>query len=340
MTVRTTAPPAETTSVPPVPTVSAPAAEIVLSPGTATEDAATGNETALTDTSTCLNCGCARVTKFCPECGQQAASPIQPMRDLVLDAAGEFFKFDSKLFVTLKSLLFRPGFLTNEYLAGRRAPYIAPLRLYLWVSAFYFVLFAMGPQKQLAMQFQNSGKVSVSTAAAPADAKPGQVSVSSVSAPQTPASAATTASSSTSSAGRRQENRAQRALRRVGEGGRWFSNNISTIMMFLIPVNALFLMGLFRGARRLYIEHLITLLHIQSFGMLAAMPFIWTGSLFVNQALSLVLNSVYAFFAMRAVYRQSVPLTLLKVVLYTLAYFVFSMLLGIVATIAFIFLPG
>ena len=44
--------------------------------------------------------------------------------------------------VHVATLLFRPGKLTNEDLAGRRSRYIEPLRLYLSISAIFF-LFAL-----------------------------------------------------------------------------------------------------------------------------------------------------------------------------------------------------
>ena len=43
----------------------------------------------------------------------------------------ELTHFDTRIFRTLRYLLSSPGFLTSEYLAGRRRQYIAPLRLYL-----------------------------------------------------------------------------------------------------------------------------------------------------------------------------------------------------------------
>ena len=43
----------------------------------------------------------------------------------------ELTHFDSKIFRTVQALLFRPGLLTVEYLAGRRKRYVLPLRLFL-----------------------------------------------------------------------------------------------------------------------------------------------------------------------------------------------------------------
>jgi Protein of unknown function (DUF3667) len=56
----------------------------------------------------------------------------------------EFTHLDSnKVIKTLLSLLFRPGLLTDEYLAGRKGHYINPIRVYLTISFLYF-LFGWG----------------------------------------------------------------------------------------------------------------------------------------------------------------------------------------------------
>jgi hypothetical protein len=56
------------------------------------------------------------------------------------EAAGRYVAFDGKLWRTLAALLFRPGFLTCEYFAGRRRRYVRPARLFLASS---LVLFAV-----------------------------------------------------------------------------------------------------------------------------------------------------------------------------------------------------
>lgn len=42
----------------------------------------------------------------------------------------------------MKYLLFKPGFLTEEYMKGRRASYLNPIRMYLFISALFFLLLA------------------------------------------------------------------------------------------------------------------------------------------------------------------------------------------------------
>lgn len=66
-----------------------------------------------------------------------------PLRDLLADLADDIFSLDNRLVRTLWLLLRRPGRLTNEYLDGRRVAYVPPLRLYLIVSAFHFLVLAL-----------------------------------------------------------------------------------------------------------------------------------------------------------------------------------------------------
>lgn len=95
--------------------------------------------------STCLNCGSTLASPFCGECGQRAVPPHPTLRELFGDAFIEFSGWDGKLAETIRTLLRKPGQLTLEFLAGRRAKFISPLRLYLTASLVYFLLAETGP---------------------------------------------------------------------------------------------------------------------------------------------------------------------------------------------------
>ena len=64
------------------------------------------------------------------------------MSALVADVLKETFDLDGRASRTVQALLLQPGFLTNEFLAGRRKSYTPPLRLYLVVSVSFFILVA------------------------------------------------------------------------------------------------------------------------------------------------------------------------------------------------------
>lgn len=101
-------------------------------------------ETALSVTNQCLDCGATlESAQFCPECGQERTEKLYSLRELAGHYAEDFFTIDSKLLRSLSPLLLRPGFLTQQYLRGRRTRYIRPLRFYLLSSIIFFALFAL-----------------------------------------------------------------------------------------------------------------------------------------------------------------------------------------------------
>ncbi|HEX4372462.1 MAG TPA: DUF3667 domain-containing protein [Puia sp.] len=91
----------------------------------------------------CLNCGADVPDKFCSHCGQANTESKESFLHLVADFFSDITHYDSKVFITLRDLIFKPGFLTKEYNAGRRVTYLNPIRLYVFISAvFFLVLFA------------------------------------------------------------------------------------------------------------------------------------------------------------------------------------------------------
>ena len=77
----------------------------------------------------CANCGAAMQGEFCHECGQSIHSVLKPMHHMVEETVETVLHIDGRIVQTLPPLLLKPGFLTLEYFAGRRVPYIAPFRL-------------------------------------------------------------------------------------------------------------------------------------------------------------------------------------------------------------------
>jgi len=62
---------------------------------------------------------------------------------VVLEVFREMFELDSRLFRTLKSLLFKPGHLSSEFSRNRRASYMSPVRLYLFISFVFFLVLSI-----------------------------------------------------------------------------------------------------------------------------------------------------------------------------------------------------
>jgi hypothetical protein len=86
----------------------------------------------------CLNCDTAVHLNYCANCGQETRLHVPSAREFVHEFVTHYVAVEGKLWKTLKLLLFKPGVLTNEYLAGRRASYVLPLRIFLTFSILFF----------------------------------------------------------------------------------------------------------------------------------------------------------------------------------------------------------
>lgn len=89
----------------------------------------------------CLNCGSIVQGRYCQTCGQQNVEPKEKFWELVTHFIYDLTHFDGNFFSTVKALLFRPGFLSREYIKGRRMRYLNPIRMYIFTSAFFFLFF-------------------------------------------------------------------------------------------------------------------------------------------------------------------------------------------------------
>lgn len=89
----------------------------------------------------CLNCGTKLNDVFCQHCGQKDLPKRQTMRELIENFIGSFYSFESKFFKTFRYLLFKPGFLPEEYTQGKRESYYHPARAYVFISFVFFLLF-------------------------------------------------------------------------------------------------------------------------------------------------------------------------------------------------------
>jgi hypothetical protein len=89
----------------------------------------------------CLNCKSELIGRFCQNCGQENIEPHETVWSLVSHFFADITHFDGKFFSTVRYLITRPGFLSKEYIAGRRASYLHPIRMYVFTSALFFLIF-------------------------------------------------------------------------------------------------------------------------------------------------------------------------------------------------------
>lgn len=67
----------------------------------------------------------------------------RPWLEVARELLTELFDFDGRMLVSLRLLLTRPGFLSYEYVRGRRAAYTSPIRMYVVVSLVFFLVLPM-----------------------------------------------------------------------------------------------------------------------------------------------------------------------------------------------------
>lgn len=101
----------------------------------------------------CLNCNAELHGRYCHVCGQENIEPKETVWGLVSHFFYDITHFDGKFFSTTRFLITRPGFLPKEYLEGRRARYLHPIRMYVFSSALFFlclysVFHLHGPEKE------------------------------------------------------------------------------------------------------------------------------------------------------------------------------------------------
>jgi hypothetical protein len=109
------------------------------------DEAAAGAPEALepSPAASCANCGAELRGRFCSQCGQEAKPLDPPVRHFARELAQELLDVDGRVPRSFRRLFFSPGYLTREYVAGRRVPWLTPLRMYLIASVAWFGVQAM-----------------------------------------------------------------------------------------------------------------------------------------------------------------------------------------------------
>ena len=265
----------------------------------------------------CLNCGHAADGNFCAHCGQENKDHTVALRPLVSDLLAEVISWDSKLLRTLVPLVIRPGFLTNEYNAGRRIGYLSPLKLYLTVSVLFFLVLSWKAPL-------NKKNVVISPSGVAFSMGSGKIP-----APTTRTAAEYDAKQKALPPSKRDPPLLGTMIHHLFKARQSPQTFVSAIigdipkmMFFLLPLFAVSLKLLYLRTKRLYVEHLVFLLHVHAFaflllGPLLLVPLVWQG---LPVGLVRLVLPIYFIAAMRAVYKQGWPKTLTKFFLLVLGY--------------------
>lgn len=93
----------------------------------------------------CKNCDELLIenARFCPSCGQSIKVFSRPWLEIARELLAETLDWDGRMARSLGLLLIRPGFLSQEYISGKRVSYTSPVRMYLVISLLFFLVLPM-----------------------------------------------------------------------------------------------------------------------------------------------------------------------------------------------------
>jgi hypothetical protein len=320
----------------------------------------------------CANCGAPLAGRYCSACGQRHHDhPVHHFWHFVSEATEDLTHADSRLWRTLIALLFRPGYLTREFLEGRRASYLPPVRLYLVVSVIFFVIAGLHSRMSNPGVILSDNGKSFQYRVVPSgrSSGPGVLGDKPAGGAGASGAGAALAGAASTPAERQRicrqseiyiEQRggwlaswgpraAQSCLAAVATGGverlnEAVEHNLERAMFLFLPLLALIMKLLYLKPPRYYVEHLLFFLHSHAFVFVflaaSALLNITTSSAAVlgpvDTAITIYIP-IYFYRAMRRVYGQGRWRTLGKLAALGVAYFFLGVLM-LVATVSFSFL--
>lgn len=277
----------------------------------------------------CPNCGYTfeEVNNYCPNCGQENHDLNVPVKHLVAEFFESTLHFDTKVWHTLKYLVLKPGLLTQKFIIGQRASYVAPFRLYVFVSIVFFFLLALRAGRHDATAKEEQAPVELSVEGV------GDPVADSLLKTNGAAAAAPGVMSASDSALQNIENPTfKSAISKVvtfAKGGEQSKQkllkNTSFMMFFLMPFFGFILYLFYYRQRRNYVEHLMFSVHFHTFFFLLTMlalgiEYLYSG--FDVDTWVFVVSLFYLFLALRRVYGGSPLRTFLKLIPISLVYLV------------------
>lgn len=275
----------------------------------------------------CQNCGAELKGPYCHACGQHNFDVHQSFWHLALELLDSFFHFEGRFFQGTFDLLFRPGTLTMQYNAGKRASQMPPLRLYIFISLIFF----LAPSS-------NDHTLTQTT-----------------SSPQTTSQASGAGSSSdkgiTTTMGDETfhlnldthtwDPILREKFKRMDLIRDHFFDYLPKMMLVCVPLFALLSLLIFRKSGLNYLQHLVFSLHLHSFFMLFQLVSNgWTllaglvshGAAYVISIACQIYMPVYAYRALRNVFGQQRRGTMLRGAL-LLSLYSLVLVIGFLATL-------
>jgi hypothetical protein len=301
----------------------------------------------------CENCGAELTGRYCSQCGQAGVDYRRSFGSLLMDAADAFFNLDERFLRTFGLLLLKPWCLTIEFIEGKRARHVHPLRVYLIASVSFFLVInflsrdthfqAKGKGEKAAFVFDDDDVAKAVPSASPGTSPVVPSELTSPAMVPVPIPSPTPRQifdeiekeSNPTGFGKWVEERAKAKIGPTGDRGDLFLRaliqNLAPMVLCCIPLFALVLKILYVFKRRYYIEHLIFALHTHAFVFLSTVFIIGIGFFLAWKLPALtpivcvllgLTVLVQLQIAIRKVYRQNWFATLFKFVFGSLIYVV------------------
>jgi hypothetical protein len=295
----------------------------------------------------CLNCGDTTPGRYCRACGQRKGEVRVSMRRLVAEVLEDQLSINSALPRTLAALFLHPGRLTAEYSRGRIASFIAPFRLYLVASLLFFLVASVASRFGLSADITIDGRT------------PAEASGDTTALAETSGDGSSTLSQDDLDAdsidwasrihtgiaviddmiaARAESMRQMEPMDAIRQIVRGTIEYAPVAMFVMLPVFALLLQVMYVRSKRYYVEHFVFALHYHAFAFLIFTVIIVLPDV-LRPALLLIWLYLYLPIALKRVYGQGVPVTLVKWLVISSVYSVF-IAIGMAATTVVAFLAG
>jgi predicted GIY-YIG superfamily endonuclease len=264
----------------------------------------------------CRNCEVRTIGRYCHKCGQDVfADTEQPIFGLLSQFLNKVFAFDGRTPKTLGNLIWRPGFLSNKYRAGKIVTYVHPVKLFWFSTLIFFAL--------MISQLNESLKKEKEVKTEQEQTKPTKNTTVSINFPK-----------SENSEGGDEEPTKEEVLSMLDHGVNYFAKFGPFVAFLLIPVFALLLALFFWRNKFFYMYHLVFALHFHTFLWIFFSLLIIVNIIFSNVNFSdliktfiFLIPSVYLSVAMRRFYQTKRWTAIWKAVLIS---FLYSILIAFV----------
>jgi hypothetical protein len=251
----------------------------VSSAGSNTQQAAAASQ------AVCSDCGAPLYGPFCCQCGERTIDrhSLTLSHFLKHNLLHELSHVDGKIFRTFRYLIFRPGFLSAEYFAGRRRRYVNPVRLLLTCLLVLAVLARTGSMTM------SLGKLRLNLL------PPGPPSADTIEETIAKLDVFGILNSLLEKESRSKDLKTPAAVEKFNHELKTYATSLSFCNVLLLSG---FLAIVYRRRRSLYVEHLVFSLHLASFVLLFSIlptPLFWTLVVLIKGSALKIAAGILAF---------------------------------------------